>query len=67
MSNKTYEDGLVEGKIKAIEDITAKQSVRLDSHSTRLTSLERMFWIAGGVIVAIQAIPLVQIVLKILG
>ena len=58
---KTYEDGLVEGKLHEHSTILAAHHDRMDSHSKRITPLERVAWMGIGAIVVIQVvIPLVQ-------
>lgn len=60
MSDKTYDDGVRDGKLEALEDITGKHSDRLDSHSKRLTLLERIMWAGGGIVAFIQLVPLIK-------
>ena len=55
--DRTYEDGVRDGKIEALEDITAKQGDRLDSHSRRLSRLERVIYALGGVVAFIEFAP----------
>ena len=57
MSEKTYEDGLRDGRISALEEISGQHRDRLDSHSTRLRRMERIMWGGGGMILLIQLIP----------
>ena len=56
-ANPTYADGLRDGRILAVEDMQVKQNDRMDSHSKRLTLLERVAWIMFGVVGMIQFAP----------
>lgn len=67
MTTKSYEDGLRDGKIEAIESTQAVHAARLDAHSDRLDKMERIIWVAIGGLIVLQALPLVQSVLSILG
>ena len=64
MTDKTYEDGLIEGRVKGLERTADKHGVRLDSHSVRLRLMERLIWVGGGIIFAIQSLPLWQDVVR---
>lgn len=64
MTGKTYEDGLTEGRIMALENTAADHSKRLDHHSGRLRILEKVVWIGGGIAFAIQSFPLWQDVVR---
>lgn len=57
---KTYEDGLVEGRLQSLENITAAHKDRMDAHGGRLRLLERVVWAVGGVMVFIQLWPALQ-------
>ena len=59
-NNPSYADGLRDGKIQALEDITAVQSARIDDHSKRLAIIERIIWALAGIIAFIQVWPAVQ-------
>lgn len=63
-AQKSYEDGLRDGQIKALEETQADHSSRLDSHSARLRQMERITWLIIGGLVVLQALPTVA---KILG
>lgn len=56
-SEKTYEDGLVDGRLKNLEDVTLKHSKRLDRHSKRIYSLERVAWVLLGGFALIKFLP----------
>lgn len=61
---KSYEDGLVEGKISSLEKMSIKHEGRMDSHSISIKNLEKLMYVAGGMAIAIQAIPAIQLVLR---
>lgn len=67
MQNKTYADGLTDGRLNSLEAIAENHSDRLDVHSNRLRKLERILWIAGGFVIAVQAIPAMQTLFGLLG
>lgn len=56
-NGKTYEDGLVDGRLKNLEDVTLKHSQRFDSHSKRMRSLERVAWGLLGGFALIKFLP----------
>ena len=61
MTNKTYEDGVRDGQLEALEKISGEHKARLDSHSKRLRGLERVMWIMLGALTTIQiVIPIFQ-------
>jgi hypothetical protein len=60
---KTYEDGLVEGRILALENIAAQHTERLDSQSKRLRILEKVVWASGGIMVFLNTWPTIGRVL----
>jgi len=65
MSDKTYEDGLRDGKLQAIEEMIQNHAELIEAHETRLTNLERALWALGGIAsaLAMDAIPLLQILI----
>lgn len=64
ISQKTYEDGVRDGRLNAHEKTLAKHSERLDSHSRRIGLLEKAAWIVLGSVIAIQLLPELRAVLK---
>lgn len=54
MVDKSYDDGVRDGAIAALEQITAKHSQRMDKHSQRIGRLDRFFYIGSGVVVTIN-------------
>lgn len=56
---KTYEDGLVEGRLAAVEHMQTGQNLRLDNHSQRISALERAMWVVIGAIAALEFFPVV--------
>lgn len=61
---KTYEDGVVEGRLAAVEHMQTGQNLRLDGHSHRILSLERAMWIVVGAIAAIEFFPVMALFVK---
>jgi hypothetical protein len=55
---RTYEDGVVQGRLSAVEHMQTGQNVRLDNHSTRISSLERAMWVVIGAIAALEFFPI---------
>ena len=55
--DKTYEQGLTDGKIDALESILSQHRTRLDDHSSRLRLLERSLWVMLGILTAVQFLP----------
>lgn len=64
---KTYEDGIVEGRLAAVEHMQQGQNLRLDNHSQRISALERAMWVVIGAIAAIEFFPILASFLKQLG
>lgn len=62
--NKTYEDGLVEGRLAAVEHMQSSQNLRLDNHSVRISSLERAMWVVIGAIAALEFFPVIANMLR---
>jgi hypothetical protein len=54
---RTYEEGVQDGRIAALETITEQHHERLNDHSSRLKKMERIIWLAFGALFAIQALP----------
>jgi len=58
---KTYEDGkaegLVEGKLIAIEDMQVRQNTRLDGHNVRISALEKTSYSLIAIILFIEFAP----------
>jgi len=57
MPDRTYEQGLTDGKIEALEASSADHSVRLDHHAGRLHLLEKAMWLMLGVVTAVEFLP----------
>ena len=64
MINKTYEQGLVDGKLFALEQITAKHDKRLNHHSERLKTMERIIYAVLGAYTFVQLLPTLQKLFK---
>ncbi|MCP4184242.1 MAG: hypothetical protein GY761_13160 [Hyphomicrobiales bacterium] len=60
MTPKTYEEGVRDGEINTLKITQARHEVRLDSHSKRLRSMERISWLVIGGLVVLQALPVIQ-------
>ena len=60
MSPKTYEEGVRDGEISTLKATQARHEDRLDSHSNRLRSMERISWLVIGGLVVLQALPVMQ-------
>jgi len=60
MTDKTYQDGIIEGEIKAIASMAADNKGRLDNHSGRLRILERVIWAIVGFGVLLNFWPQLQ-------
>ena len=59
-----YEAGLRDGRIEAIEKMQIHQNNRLNHHDMRLSSLERITYIAVGMVLLVQVLlPLLGITL----
>ncbi len=59
MAEKTYEEGVRDGEIRTLEATQARHEARLDSHSKRLRSNERISWLIIGGLIVLQALPLI--------
>ena len=60
MNGKSYEDGIVEGKVQALEQITAKHEKRLDRHSMRISKFEKIVYGMAGMILLLQFLPTIK-------
>jgi len=60
MPDKTYEDGLVEGRVMSLERMMVEHKGRLDNHSKRLSYLERAMWMLAGIVLFINAWPAIR-------
>jgi len=57
MNDRTYIDGVRDGKIQALETNSKNHKERLDHHSGRLRWLERIVWGLCGAIILIEMTP----------
>jgi len=57
VESKTYEDGVRDGQINAIEKMLSDHKGRLDNHSMRLRILERVVWGMLGAIALLEILP----------
>lgn len=60
MTEKTYEDGVREGRIKGIEETVNHHDARLNSVEKRLTGQERISYALLGAIGLMQVLPAIQ-------
>ena len=60
---KTYEDGLVEGQVRAIETMVNDHKGRLDNHGNRLRILERVVWAFAGFAIFLEFLPSLRLAL----
>lgn len=60
MAEKSYEQGLVEGRLSGVEKLLEDHHDRLNSHSMRLSRLEKVAYAVIGAFAILQAVPLVQ-------
>lgn len=61
---RTFEDGLLEGKIQAIESMVSSHGVRLDMVEKRISAQERLAYLLMGAIAFVTFAPsLKQLVL----
>ena len=63
MEGKSYEDGLRDGQIKAIERVLAEHKTIHDDHERRLKQQERVVWILIGAFGLVQFLPAIQVFL----
>jgi len=56
-SSRTYDDGMRDGKIQALEDMQISQNNRIEMHNKRLTTLEKTMYMMIGIVVFIQFAP----------
>lgn len=57
VTTKTYDEGRRDGQIQALEEIAKDHKARLDSHSDRLRTLERIIWALSGALAVLQLLP----------
>lgn len=62
--NKTYHDGIREGKLIALERRMDNTDTRIDHHEKRLQILERLAWIMFGAILLLKFLPELQDFIK---
>ena len=55
-----YQDGLREGRLRALEEAEAKHGRRLDMHDRRLTAQERITYALLGAIALVQILPVLK-------
>ncbi len=55
-----YEQGLRDGRLRAIEAMQVEQNERMDSHERRIQSAERIQHGLLGAIVLVQIIPMLE-------
>ncbi len=61
MTDHSYEEGLRDGKIKALEEMVTRHDERLDKHENRIGTLEKVAYSLIGAIALMQfAVPVLQ-------
>lgn len=60
MGQKTYEDGIREGRIRGIEETVTHHGRRLDNVESRMTAQERITYALLGAIALIEILPTIQ-------
>jgi len=60
MGDLSYDDGLRDGRLDALEHMQAMQNDRIANHSQRIAMLERVAWILIGVVGFLQLGPTIQ-------
>lgn len=58
---KTYEDGVLEGKLQAMESMIALHAVRLKAVEDKTSYLERVAWILIGGFLLLQIYPTIKL------
>ena len=64
MSDSEYQDGLREGRLRALEESEANHGRRLDMHERRLTAQERITYALLGAIALVQILPVLKDLLR---
>jgi hypothetical protein len=64
VADRTYADGLIDGKIGALEATAANTTRRIDNHATRLRLLERALWITLGIVLSIEFLPKILLLIN---
>ena len=62
--SSSYEDGVRDGRMRAVEGIILSHSERLDLHEKRLMAHDRFQWVIIGAFGLMQVIPMIERVLK---
>jgi len=57
---QAYEDGLRDGQILALEKTVGEHQDRMNNHAIRLSKLERVMYMMGGVIIFLEIAPVVK-------
>jgi hypothetical protein len=57
---KTYEDGVLEGRVNAHEAMLTDHKGRLDNHADRLRIMERVLYIVIGAMALVEFAPKLQ-------
>lgn len=64
--SKTYEDGLREGQIESIKADISRHCKTIVVHDRRISLLEKVAYVAAGVTLAVQGLPEIANIVKIL-
>lgn len=54
---KTYADGLLEGRVRGIEETVQRHDGRLDTHEKRLSAQERITYSLLGALFLLELLP----------
>ena len=54
---KTYEEGILEGRVQSLEDRAVEHHKRLDHHHDRITAQERITYAILGALALIEVLP----------
>ena len=60
----SYEDGILEGRLRTIEEAHKRVDIRMDDHEKRLTAQERITYALLGALALLQVWPALEVVLK---
>ena len=63
---RTYEEGLIAGRLEKLQETVSRHAERLDSHSRRLAMLEKACWLLLGIGIAFEVLPEMREAFKIL-
>ena len=59
-TEKSFEDGLHEGRLRGIEETVTNHGTRLDNHESRITSQERITYALLGAVALLNLLPVLK-------